>query len=130
MIALTSDPSFPRNSKQILSKHPKKKEINKLCTYNLLEEELKWANYCKDVKKKEELETEFANRKAKIQQLHGQIRREMFANSSVVFCPRERVIDNDLIHFRPDLQMIINAKLCDKVNVWKILSQVTTYNLK
>ena len=125
MIALTSDPSIPRNSAQIMRENPKKKEMDKLSSkYNLLSDELEWANYHNDVKKIEALKQEFANRKVKIQQVNDQIRKEMFANVDVVFCPRENVNDINLIHFRPDLQLIINTKVYDKVNVWKALSQV------
>ena len=61
MIVLTSDPSIPRNIVQIMKDHPKNMEMDKLSKYNLLREELKWANYHKDVKKIEELKQEFEN---------------------------------------------------------------------
>ena len=126
MIALTSDLSIPRNLAQLIRKHPKKKEMDKLSSnYHLLREEVKWANYHNDVKKREALETEFANRKAEIQQLHDQIIKEIFVNVSVAFNPREKNFADDIINFRPDLQMIINIKYYDKVNAWKALSQVT-----
>ena len=125
MTALTIDPSIPRNSAQIMREHPKKIEMDKLSSkYNLLREELKWANYRMDVKKIEALKQEFANLRAKVKELHDQIRKELFANVSVVFNPREYVKEEDLMHFRPDLQMIVNGKFYGKVNVWKALSQV------
>ena len=125
MVALTSDPSIPRNLAQLIRKHPKKIEMDKLSSnYSLLKTELKWANNRKDIKKKEALETEFANCKAKIQQLHDQIIKEIFANVSIAFNPRENINEYDIINFRPDLQMIINTKYYDKVNAWKALSQV------
>ena len=93
--------------------------------YNLLSEELKWAKYHNDVKKIEALRQEFANHKAQIKELRDQIRKELFANVSVVFNPRENADEGDIINFRPDLQMIVNTKSYDKVNVWKTLSQVT-----
>ena len=130
MVVLTRDPSIPRNSAQILKEHPKKKEIDELSAYSLLSDELKRANNRNDVEKIEALKQEFANRKAKIQQLNDQISREMFANVSVVFNPRENVKEEELMHFRPDLQMIVNTKFYDKVNVWKALSQVTIWNNK
>ena len=125
MIALTSDPSIPRNSAQILKEHPKKKEIDELSAYSLLSDELKRANNRNDVEKIEALKQEFANLKAKIQQLNDQISKEMFANVSVVFNLRENADEGDIINFRPDLQIFVEAKLNDKVNVWKALSQVT-----
>ena len=126
MIALTSDPSIPRNIAQIMREHPKKIEMYKLSSkYHLLRKELKSANYHNDVKKIEALKLEFANHKAKVKELHDQIRKELFTNVSVVFNPRENVKEEDLMHFRPDLQMIVNTKYYDKVNVWKTLSQVT-----
>ena len=105
MIVLTSDPSIPRNIVQIMKDHPKKMEMDKLSKYNLLREELKWANYHKDVKKIEELKQEFENQSD--------------------FYPRENVKEEELMHIRPDLQMIVNTKFYDKVNMWKALSQVT-----
>ena len=125
MIALTSDPLIPRNSAKIMRDHPKQLEINKLRTYALLSDELKLANYHNDVEKIEALRQEFVNNKAKIQQLYDQIVKEMFANVNIVFNPRESINDNDLIHFRPDLQIFVDVKFYNKVNVWKALSQVT-----
>ena len=126
MIVLTIDPSIPRNIAQIMREHPKKIEMDKLSSkYDLLMEEFKWANFRKDVKKIEALRQEFVNHKAQIKELRDQIRKELFANVSVVFNPRENADEGDIINFRPDLQMIVNTKSYDKVNVWKTLSQVT-----
>ena len=124
MVALTSDPSIPRNLAQLIRKHPKKIEMDKLSKYNFLREELKLAECRNDVKKIKALKQEHANCKAIIQQLHDQIIKEIFVNVSVAFNPREKNFANDIINFRPDLQMIINTKYYDKVNAWKALSQV------
>ena len=125
MVALTSDPSIPRNIAQLIRKHPKKKEMDKLSSkYNLLREELKLAECRNDVKKIKALKQEHANCKAIIQQLHDQIIKEIYDNVSIVFNPRENIDENDIINFRPDLQMIINTKYYDKVNAWKAISQV------
>ena len=124
MTALTSDPSIPRNIALLMREHPKTIEMDKCSNYHLLREEIKWAKYRNDVKKIEALKQEFANRKARVKELHDQIRKELFANVSVVFNPRENVKEEDLMHFRPDLQMIVNTKFYDKVNVWNALSQV------
>ena len=125
MVALTSDTLIPRNLAQLMKEHSKKIEMDKLSSsYNSLVEELKWAKYRNDVKKRESLLTEFANCKAKVKELHDQMKIEIFATVSVIFNPRENVNEEDLMHFRPDLQMIVNAKFYDKVNVWKALSQV------
>ena len=126
MIVLTIDPSITRNIAQIMREHPKKIEMDKLSSkYHLLRKELKSANYRNDVKKVEALKKEHANRKAQIKELRDQIRKELFANVSVVFNPRENADEGDIIDFRPDLQMIVNTKFYGKVNVWKALSQVT-----
>ena len=125
MIVFTSDPSIARNSAQLMRDHSKKKEMDKLSSkYNLLSEELKWAKYHNDVKKIEALKQEFVNRKAKVKELNDQISKEIFADVSVVFNPRENADEDNLLYFRPDLQIFVEAKLNDKVNVWKALSQV------
>ena len=125
MVALTSDPSIPRNLAQLIRKHPKKIEMDKLSSkYNFLREELKLAECRNDVKKIKALKQEHANCKAIIQQLHDQIIKKIYDNVSIVFNPRENIDENDIINFRPDLQMIINTKYYDKVNAWKALSQV------
>ena len=124
MIVLTRDPSIPRNSAQIMANNPKTIEMDKCSNYHLLREELKWAKYHNDVKKIEALKQEFTNRKAKVKQLHDQIIREIIANVSVIFNPRENAAEDDIIEFRLDLQMIVNTKSYDKVNLWKTLSQV------
>ena len=117
--------SIPRNIAQLMREHSKTMAMDKLSSnYSSLVEELKWANYRNDIKKKEALESEFSNLRVKIQQLHDQIIKEIFVNVSVVFNPREKNFANDIINFRPDLQMIINTKYYDKVNAWKALSQV------
>ena len=131
MIALTIDSSIPRNVAQIKAIHPKKLEMDKLCSsYNLLRNQVEVQRASThdhtDFTKKNELEQEFSNRKKQVRQLSDQIMCEIFANVGVIFIPRETVGDSDLIIFRPDVQMIVNAKFYDKdkINVWNILAQV------
>ena len=126
MIVLTRDPSIPKNIAQLMRDHSKKMEMNKMSSkYNLLSDELEWAKHRNDIMMIEALKQEFANRKAKVKELRNQIRKELFANVSVIFNPRENADERDIINFRTDLQIIVGAKFHDKVNVWKSLSQVT-----
>ena len=129
MIALTIVPSIPRNVAQIKARHPKKLEIDKLCSsYNLLQNQVEVQRASthdhNDFPKKNELEHEFANRKKQIQQLYDQMMCEIFANVCVIFNPREKFGDSDMRIFRPDVQMIVNAKFYDRANVWNTLAQV------
>ena len=50
--------------------------------------------------------------------------KEIFADVIVIFSPNEEVDENNLIHFQPDVQMIVNTKFYHKVNAWKTLAQV------
>ena len=131
MIVFTTDPSIPRSSAQIMATHPKKIDMDKLSSsYNLLRKEAELQRAINhnhnNFTKKEELEQEFANRKNQIQQLNDQMMCDIFANVGVIFNPRETIANSDMINFRPDVQMIVNAKFYDKdkVNVWKTLAQV------
>ena len=105
--------------------HPKKVEMDNLSNYHLLQSEIERANTRGDFKRKDELIHEFNNRKKQIYQLHDQIKREIFFDGDVIFNPSEKIDDTDLLIFRPDVQMIANAKFYDKVNVLKTLAQVT-----
>ena len=109
--------------------HPKKIEMDKLSTnYSILQGERLRATTNNNFKRKEELEQESTNRKNQIKQLHDQITKESFADVDVIFNPRENIDDTDLLIFQPDVQMIVNAKFYDKVNVLKTLAQVTICN--
>ena len=99
--------------------------MDKLSNYHLLQSEIERANTRGDFKRKDELIHEFINRKKQLKQLHDQITKEIFRDVDVIFNPREKIGETDLLIFRPDVQMIVNSKFYDKVNVLKTLAQVT-----
>ena len=122
---LTSDPSVPRNSAGIRAKHPKKLEMDKLSNnYNLMRSELQSTTFHKEFEKIAILNEKYENLQSEIFQLHEQMAKEIFADVNVIFSPNEEVDENNLIHFQPDVQMIVNTKFYHKVNVWKTLAQV------
>ena len=86
--------------------------------------ELQSTTFHKDFEKIAILNEKYENLQSKIFQLHEQMRKEIFADVNVIFSPNEEVDESNLIHFQPDVQMIVNTKFYHKVNVWKTLAQV------
>ena len=99
--------------------------MDKLSNYHLLQSEIERANTRGDFKRKDELIHEFINRKKQLKQLHDQITKEIFRDVDIIFSPRENIDDTQLMYFQPDVQIIVNAKFYDKVNVLKTFAQVT-----
>lgn len=124
MIALTNNPSILRNIREILAKHPKQMEIDKLgCKCTILENKLKRAIAQHDLKRIEELEQKRANCRKQIGKIKDEMRKEILSEASVIFNPSEKG-DDDLAHFRPDTQLIVNKNYHDKISTWAMLSQV------
>ena len=126
IIVLTSNPSIPRNFAQLMKDHHKKIEMDKLSKhYKSLKGEMLRATTDNNFNRRDELEQESTNRKKQIKQLHDQIKREIFADADVIFNPRENIEYDSLLIFRTDVQMIVNTKFYNKVNILKTLAQVT-----
>ena len=123
MIVLTNNPSILRNSREIFAKDPKQLEIDKLSAkYPVLSNQLRLAKAQNEVKRIKELQEEFANTKKQLKKLRDEIKGDVFSDISVIFKPSEKVYD--LMHFRPDVQLIVNKNYYDKISTWKMLSQV------
>ena len=100
--------------------------MDKLCAkYSILQSEGLRATTDNNFNRRDELEQESTNRKKQIKQLHDQIKREIFADADVIFNPRENIEYDSLLIFRTDVQMIVNTKFYNKVNILKTLAQVT-----
>ena len=125
MIVLTNNPSILRNSGEIFAKHPKQLEIDKLSAkYPVLSNQLRLAKAQNEVKRIKELQEEFANIKKQLKKLRDEIKGDVFSDISVIFKPSEKVTDDDLTYFRPNVQLIVNKNYYDKISTWKMLSQV------
>ena len=123
MIALTNDPSIPRNIKGIRSNHPKHIEVDKLrSNYEMFKAELK-QTVQSDSKKIEELKRRYNNLQDQIFNTESQMQKEILNNAGVLFCPRQHIDEIVITHFRPELQIIVNTKFIHNANVWKMILQ-------
>ena len=127
MIALTGDSSSPRNIAQIKSKHPKQAERDKLqSTFELLRNDIGVATILHHSESIEAIAEERSNLLKQISQLDLEISESIFASSAVVFSSRKFGDDDEIRHFKPDLQINVGTKFLNNVLIWKNLTQVST----
>ena len=125
MIVFTNNPSIPRNSAEIFAKHPKQLEIRKLSAkFVVMANQLRLAIVQNNSELIKELKQEHANCRKQIKKIRDEIKGDVFSETSVIFNPREIADDEDFIHFRPDVQLIVNKNYSDKISTWTMLSQV------